>query len=983
MKRTRLTIVTAVCLLATYRVYAQWIDQITAVESPPTESHSDATDAQPNQPPVFATFTKTARSALPDDDWIEHAKFRFQRGDGLVLYAQEIDLVEEPDGSTDAGQVEFRPLVVVSLDRDDPSRRSYVMKCESARVRFENPFRLDLDAGSPGRLIAAALDGPVLIDGPDGLHLEGRNFVFSEESRHLYSDYPVHFAYGPEPDSQDQFRGSADAIQIDFEQGTASRGDLPQIGGIERIQLRRNLVLDFTFEDDDTSELVTTQVRSDGICEYRVAERIATLEDNVVVEHPTVDKHGRAAMDRLHCDWLAMLFEPAEVVADDLEVNDLEDKFAQAFQNLKFRKLRAQGQRATLRSDRMRLTASMEELQYDAASREVTLIDHESVRVQREQQRLFAPRVTVWHDESGELDSFACHGAGLLERRSETDDLFQVSWEESLTAMPDRDGELLKVQLDGRAKAVQVDRHGLLADHIVLWVDREKFDQLTNEDSDARENGVPVEMIRSLAANGDVQIASRRYRFHTDQFEATMRAKAPAPTTTAAGLAPDRDTANHEGDDDENPPWIARADSVSVTVAVDSETREIEVETVTADGGVLLQRAAADATDEPVSISGEHVRIDVQGPDSADVQLSGGPAHLRRGQVHLEGSDIRYESATEVARVVGQGMLQVPVPDEVRKQFLSQDAAESSAPAADRPLILDVHWHAGMTFDGIQAKFLEQVALKLEDSRLYCEDMSVRLSQPVRFSTSDSSDAEIASIACREGVRIEVYEWADARLSGIRKAEFAEFTFDNASGDFYGMGPGVINDWTRGDRRRVTIAPQAVAQANQPVKEDRLEWEYANLRFADRMTGNSLQRVLVLDGRVRVMYAPVEHALETFSRDELSGDSPSVEHAVWLGCDKLSVSLHPWPEQDGDFAMIGARGRCELEGELFRAVADMLSYDQSAKLFTLKGEGGRDASIYYQEYPGAEPRHLPAKVLEFVPSRKRVRARGTSGIGLQ
>jgi hypothetical protein len=145
------------------------------------------------------------------------------------------------------------------------------------------------------------------------------------------------------------------------------------------------------------------------------------------------------------------------------------------------------------------------------------------------------------------------------------------------------------------------------------------------------------------------------------------------------------------------------------------------------------------------------------------------------------------------------------------------------------------------------------------------------------------------------------------------------------------------------------------------------------------LTGNTRQRLAQLHGRVRLIYAPVDHAQETFSRDDFSSDQPNAADAVWLGCETLSLSLHPWPDREGAYAMIGARGRCELEGERFRAVADMLSYNELQRMFTLKGESPREAIIYYRERPGTEPRPTPAQVIEFVPSENKIRVQGSSG----
>jgi hypothetical protein len=295
------------------------------------------------------------------------------------------------------------------------------------------------------------------------------------------------------------------------------------------------------------------------------------------------------------------------------------------------------------------------------------------------------------------------------------------------------------------------------------------------------------------------------------------------------------------------------------------------------------------------------------------------------------------------------------------------------------------------------------VLLRLNDSRLHCEEMDVRLDRRIEFAedrpegekASAEERPQIKQVVCRDGVRLEIYEWAEAeksRLVGIRKAELADFTLDYATGAFTGQGPGTINDWSRGGAERVSVAPNAVARANEPTEPDKLEWDYMNVRFSQTMTGNFKERIVELRGRVRAISAPVEHALETFAREDLSGDSPSAPHAVWLGCDQMSISLHPWDdlapepgmEQDepreGEFATLAATGHCELEGQVFRAVADVLSYDESKVLFTLKGLGNHEACIYYQKQPGEEPSRSPAQTIQFIPSQQRIKLDGSRGI---
>ena len=1020
MKRVSLTVVTGLCLFCTFRVYAEWIDRLTVMTSQPAAVVDLGTrDTLPD------AVREVAAETLPDEDWIQNPPLVFQRSEEVFIYTGQVDPVDDASGN----RVEFSPFALVWVDPENPDAERYVIRGRKARVRFENPVRLEFGAENPGRLVAAAIDGPVEVTGPDGLLIRGENFVFAEQAGHLpeggddygaylYSDHYVEFEYGPSDGERNSVRGSAVGLQIDFTPSyePVLGKDMPRVSGVERMRLRRDVALDLTYEEKDEKGKVETgraRVTCKGGVVYDVLARTARFEEDIFVERPTGGPDNPAESDQLSCEWLELFFDEAQEVIAGIEETDVadvqqasaksedDDELPNPFEGLTFTRLMAIGDKAALKSDEHRLVANMNELHYQAATGTAVLIDKDAVRVQRDDTKLMSPRITVLRGIDETDRSLACEGEGQLEQRNPKDGsvLVQASWSNLLRVATDVETGLTVVQVEGDARVVQPERQGMLADRITLWLDAEQSD----EEDDGRPglsdrfdpDSLDALPLKFALAEGNVTMEGADFYLETDRLKASFEEGAVTkPIEDGRGVAR-RDRGAKAATRDN--PWIVQAHFVDVRIIQDPASKEIDVAEATAEGAVLMTHQDKPANGRrggkapaPIAIAGSRLHLVNGGGVDQVIHLTGSPAKVERGEVHLEGNDLHLDRLKNVATVIGKGMLQFPVSSDL----VAGQTAEGDSAA--EVMLMDVLWEEGMTFDGVKAQFLRDVQLKLNESRLYCEEMDVHMDRRVLFSQteSDSESPGLAQVSCRDGVRLEFYDWdgTRTRLTGIRKAQLAEFTLDHQSGEFGGLGPGVVSDWSLGGDRPISIAPKAVAQANQPADSDRLKWDYTKVEFTEKITGNVQHRLIQLHGRVRAIYAPVENVNETFSRADLSGEAPNAEDAVWLGCDKLSVTLHPWEaaaplatedesEDDSRFyAMIRGSGHCELEGKVFRAVADTLSYDQSKELFTLKGMGTREASIYLQENPGDDPKRLPSQVIEFIPSQKHVNLDRSSGI---
>ncbi|MCA9056536.1 MAG: hypothetical protein KDA75_22060, partial [Planctomycetaceae bacterium] len=212
-----------------------------------------------------------------------------------------------------------------------------------------------------------------------------------------------------------------------------------------------------------------------------------------------------------------------------------------------------------------------------------------------------------------------------------------------------------------------------------------------------------------------------------------------------------------------------------------------------------------------------------------------------------------------------------------------------------------------------------------------------------------------------------------------------EFELRYDTGDFEARGGGKLDFWQQNEDSRVDVEPQRAAQANQPVEVDELPWQFTNVVFHGRIKGNIHKRHATLFDRVWVTHAPVERPLQVFTRDDLSSDTVSARNGVWMGCDELSISMHRWTGRDASYVQIlgvGRLARVELEGHSFQANSDTLAYDESTKLFTLRGLGENPASVAFQDHPGAPYREQSSSQIQFNPGDRSgsiQKSRGVSG----
>jgi hypothetical protein len=549
-RRSLLTLSTSAFLTGAYALYEVLVSPLV---SPGPELFSERAATASMKPLTESVAELQAAKYLADQTWpgerpIADAKYQVQvANQATFVFAEKWEPIEN------TGRVRITPFAMIWRKKgDDLSKPPITLVCESAVLEFKDKFRL-ADVRHPGRIVGGAFEGPVAMRGPNGLTIDGRDFFISEAELRAWSDNPIRFTYGP-----NSGRGHGLELDLIRESGKIA-DDQPAIAGVRTVRLLRDVHMDLSGKPrSDGAPGDAVQVTSAGSFEFGVESYVAKFQKDVHVVHPTPGGQFDELRD---CDTLTLIFEPerkedakrqgqAESVAAERETG------AADADDLQFRRLRAEGQRAIVISQRSEMQARMQELIYDDQLRVVALRDAKRVELTQRNNRLSCPEVTASLDEAGRIIEATCRGEGELYRFAE-DALpprqrgreraveFSARWLDQLRMEPDPKEQLDLIELTGQATLLQPGRMSLQADVIRLWVTPEEHDEPragTHDRSSVA--GADRARPRKMLARGHAAFGSPQLTGATERLEIWFEdaPESPAEMPRAAGGA--RQTGN-------------------------------------------------------------------------------------------------------------------------------------------------------------------------------------------------------------------------------------------------------------------------------------------------------------------------------------------------------------------------------------------------------------------------------------------------------
>jgi lipopolysaccharide export system protein LptA len=1004
IRRLLLTTSTAAWLYGLYALYAMYV-------TPLVEPHAKAAPVQVpvglaaeggNQP---LENMRLAELYLPAEEWTREAKYQLRIGDNLI-YAQKWERQES------SAEIRFEPFALIWIKADgSPDDQPLTIISEAATLRFAEVF--DMSHPQPGRIVGGALEGSVAIRGPQGLHIQGRNFAFSESALRLFSDEEVRFAYGPHT-------GGGYGLQIDFlpaQDGVESR-DMPAVSGIRNITLRKKVNLQLAADPPPAAGprkpggfhlTEPVQITCDRSFQYQLESHQMTFENHVIVRRPTEG----GFFDDLTCELLTLFFKPAAAApgkADDSgeKENSLTSWFPA---QLEFSRLLAEGtakRPARLTSHRSDFQAEMREIAYDASNREIVLRDPEEVKALQGTHEIHGPELTVLHDPAGQVSAAGCRGAGWLKSRAAAGSVFVAQWQKQLRKSLDPQTALDVVELEGAASFRSDETLGLAGERIKVWLSQTQPAVAKTAPRAATASPIPEAAkakLERLLALEHVEITSPQLTGHTEHLEVVFESAnlPPKPGTgPQAGISRSHlQPALHRRDGRRSPretaipiaerrrptspaqAFLATPDPAG-TVSRGRAPRPMDppgIVRLSSGGGKISQPV------EPFDVRADRIRVrvladqlDSQRHEVAEVWSEGGvdvrqghadgqlPLQVQGDTLHL----VNGANSEQTLHLVGRpahfrdrgmhlegGDIQVDRAQNtvfVLGPGLLQKLVNTTLDGKplDPPQMLDVSWKERLDFDGRTANFHEQVRCKLSESRIHCQSMQVVLSDRISFADQAprpvAEEVKIRSVACLDGVELDQYVYLENKLISVRRAKVYQFTADSVTGKTEAQGPGTLVQWSRRSAKRAGLSPTATVKANRGIQSDTSEWEYVQIGFAGLMKGNITERFTTFNDRATVVYGPVMQSTDTIDPLNLPKDG------VEMHCDSLQFTHFAETKATPAYITVLATGNVGLEGEAFRARADSISYDESKRRYVLRSLGTHKATIWRSSQPGSSVR---------------------------
>jgi hypothetical protein len=948
------------------------------------------------------------------DDW--------ERRDPVVLESERGKLLiggyqPGPDGS-----VEVSPCTIIIYPEgdyateEDRIRHAIVLQAKKAHLAFDEPF--ELRRGKIGKLVAGSLVGPILIrsdqkePGPaDDLVIETRDVQLTDSR--IFTPHPVKFRWGKN-------YGSGSQMQMELvpkDEGARSRG--PSVSGLKSFELARDVHLHLvptgkemrSVSDnaaaaappalgDGPVAMLPIEIRCRGPFRFDMTMSMATFRDQVDILQ--IQPNGES--DQISGELLALYFGPRQQPGQSADI--VPTGPADRDTKLEAKRLEVKGAPVVIRSQVHSVQARGDRLEYDIPTRRISLSAQTEVIVTRGSDEIRAQQLHYQPGEQGRMGRFIAVGAGwlraVIDERSNRP--FEARWGKQLWFRPDPDAPHNDiVSLEGSAEARMPGMGGLKADDIYCWlVQRPATGQRLGKPRSATPAPVPegkTELAPDrMLARGQVEFDSAQLTGLTDQLEvwfdsillpeqhaapiATTAAYAPvAATTSPQTAAPVGNNPVPAGPTGPAAPSglasLARGDQAEPEQQFDVSGKLLrvklallgwdpELSEVIIDGQARFEETKAVRRGaKPTSVAGERIHVVQSSPTQATVTVSGQPqqpARIEAGGMTLVGGAINLDRGANRMWIDGPGTMTMTIDRDLQGRPL------------EKPQPLNVAWQQRMNFDGLLATFERSVVAQGQHQELKTQVLKILLSERIDFAEKRETSArpDVAEIVCQGGVFIDGHTYDERGLASIEHIEAADLLVNIGSGEILAHAPaygkGRMTQVRRGSGPAAVAVP-GLPKEEPAAKKDDDQLSYLEVEFNRTLSGNINQREVVFGDQVHTLYGPVPTWESKLNPDTPAGLGP---RGIEMTCERLTVRQMDGSTPETRFVELEALGNTDIAGNGFRATASILRYSSDKQKLELEGDGRRQASLWRQTRPGANPEAISAKLIEYWPQIPRL-----------
>ncbi len=703
------------------------------------------------------------------------------------------------------------------------------------------------------------------------------------------------------------------------------------------------------------------EVRCKGAFRFDMARLQATFEDQVDVMR--LNREGPS--DQLNAELLTIQFE--KTAKDAADADKGKSMATQPQQQFRVTKLVARGNPVSVSSPAVSGSARGEHLQFEVAERRLILDGQMGVTLAYESSRIQAGSVRYEAVEGSTLGRVWAGGPGQFQTTLPGKQLERLiaSWQEVLQVQP-HDGRQV-LSLIGGAQVQYGETGSMLGDELWLWLDENKAPTAPRVKPPDGDNPAANTLAKFtphlMLARGNVQVSSPQLSGKTNQLEAWFEPTAAAANSTAATRPADKPAR-----DDTKPTshFQFESDVVQLRFGLPPDGSPSLMDAGMTGGVRLAEQKPAGNTETPLLITGDQLQLRSADTDRAVVTINGAPAHAAARNFAVTAPAIQLDKKANRVEINGAGSMRVPVDRDLQGGKLAQ------------PRPLDVAWQGQMSFDGQTIRFDRNVVARTDQQQLQTNLLTIQLTRRVNLSEPvDQNALEVARIDCSGGVAVTATTIEDGRRTSFDRFQVPNLSIDQTTGRIQADGAGWLSSIREGSATsgggpfspaQPATQPAPAAAAGQPANR---QLTYIKVTFQRGINGNLNQREIVFSDQVRCIYGPVSDWNAELNLDK--PDGPQGQEVMLksrqLAVRQMGTSHERWTELD-------AQGNITVEGALFTAEGERMTYTTGKDLMVLSGGGQTDARISHQKTVGGPVNQTAAKRFLYWQKTGRVQIEG-------
>ncbi|MBA2114792.1 hypothetical protein HOV93_19590 [Planctomycetes bacterium FF15] len=930
---------------------------------------------------IEPTIKESDNTAVPTVDFLGQQKQKlalyfsprsWQLGSTKVLESNNIMLLMKDFREVGENRLELEPLTIIAFESDQEhdkwDRPVVVLNAEKAILQFSE---LNLTFGKIGDLVGGQLLGNVQITrkSADGQH-EPLNVLTSDvmlASNRIETKRDVQFQMG-------KHQGSGRHLIAQFEEGP-NRGQQkgPNISGLSVLELVHvdRIVLstegrgllgnaaEMPGVREKSSQMYASapvEIRCLGAFVFDGAHRVATFRDQVHVRRLVAS----GVTDQLEADLLEVHFqkedpdkEPTEQTAAVSQEGESDAKTAK----LKMQRLVAVGNPFRLSAASVSANAEGGQLIYDLIQKRIEVKGSPNAVLTKDQYRCESPHLMYeLGDNPSHLGRVWSAGPGVFTGNLNDQDPSEVSrlaWRDQFRIEPQQ-GEYA-VAVEGNATVSGGNKGQISGDKLFVFL------QDVTPSGEKKQKLIPSRLHGIGRISIDTpQLVGRTNEIKTwFQFDQPQVAQGNEPGKLPMGPAPGAPANNgsrqpqpSQSQSPEEKPTRFRLSGETIQLVVRFDDQKSYLDSAQISGEVqMAEMPEGEGLIDPFMVRGNVVQLLNAADSNAEIHVTGEPATVSGRGLVMRSGRLRVNQLQGRIWTEGAGTLEFPLDRDFQGRKLAV------------PEFFNVQWQGSLEAQHDQITFDRAVKIQGRQSELNTARMTITLNRPISFTdTGQNKSLSAKRVECSGGVQLYNRNVELGVVKSVDQFEGKTLAINQETGDIQAQGPGTAKTVMMGSPNAQIPGQPA------PLKPaDEKQLTFLRVDFVSHVSGNVHRKEVTFHKVDRAYYGPVKSW-----EDEIDLQNPVAMNAtdVTLRCDQLTVVQHD--KQSGlSGGEILAMGNSEVQGKMFSAWADRISYSTEKHLLTMTGNGRNAAQLIHQQRIGGSRQTLKAGKIQYWPETRK------------